>query len=669
MSVELRSHRPTFAKLKRWGPALWIGLVWSLLAPDLTAYGGTYLGPYNTVPPICKSCRRQPTKPCPLPNGPTLRYPSYQEESPPVGKRSSKSSDPIGLNTCRLGPDLTQWQFWWEHNKARFWAHAQHPREAFQKARDQGRNQFQEEVVRSLLSLLEKDAQDDQVSAALIALGKIGQDYEIYESILSYVSSPTPKIAESAILALGILGNPMAIPYLLNVLQSPALPPVTVSPNAAKFSNLKSFAAYALGLLAEQQEHSQQTQKIAESLWQAFRSSKHKEIDLKSACLLGLGLTTGKELSVWLPRMRTLCANSTLNPFVRAHAITAMAKMVRSRNYPEPFTTQTAHFLLQLIEQSQTPDLALSSCVQSLGIALPGNHDFAPKTLRILKQKAVSTFPRQARNFTAISIAYLGASAPHHSKVRTEVMRFFMQSLHHAESAYRPWIGLAIGVLARDLHNRYGERLPDEIAAQVLARFQETSNPNEYSAYAIALGLMQYEPAQKILFDVLSRTREVPENRYLAVALGLMGAAQYANPICAMIRKNQRIPDFVAQGLLGLGLLKDPFTWPILLQTLQASESQAFVVRAATAQALAAAADENGAKDLLAILQTAQQNSDQNSDRCETPWAKAFAAAALGKIFREQPLPWNHNIAADMNYRAAVPSLLADAANGVLQIL
>ena len=55
-------------------------------------------------------------------------------------------------------------------------------------------------------------------------------------------------------------------------------------------------------------------------------------------------------------------------------------------------------------------------------------------------------------------------------------------------------------------------------------------------------------------------------------------------------------------------------------------------------------------------------------DEGQPEMTRAFAAVALGGIADKEKLPWNAKLAVDMNYRAAVETLIQSGA-GVLEIL
>jgi HEAT repeat protein len=59
---------------------------------------------------------------------------------------------------------------------------------------------------------------------------------------------------------------------------------------------------------------------------------------------------------------------------------------------------------------------------------------------------------------------------------------------------------------------------------------------------------------------------------------------------------------------------------------------------------------------------------DMLLDERLTPLTRAFAAVALGGIADKEKLPWNSKIGRNMNYRAAVETLI-QSGNGILEIL
>ncbi len=80
---------------------------------------------------------------------------------------------------------------------------------------------------------------------------------------------------------------------------------------------------------------------------------------------------------------------------------------------------------------------------------------------------------------------------------------------------------------------------------------------------------------------------------------------------------------------------------------------------------------------MAAVASALSQIGDRNSidplremllDKDLPSITRAFAAVALGGIADKEPVPWNAKIAVNMNYRAAVETLVESGA-GVLEIL
>jgi HEAT repeat protein len=108
---------------------------------------------------------------------------------------------------------------------------------------------------------------------------------------------------------------------------------------------------------------------------------------------------------------------------------------------------------------------------------------------------------------------------------------------------------------------------------------------------------------------------------------------------------------------IALGRLGDRATATEMVEWMAAAETN-LAKLAALSEAIAQIGDRRSLEPLIRMLQ----------DPSRGPLARAFAAVALGGICDPLPLPWNTPIGADVNYRAAVPTL-TDQVSGVLDIL
>ena len=144
---------------------------------------------------------------------------------------------------------------------------------------------------------------------------------------------------------------------------------------------------------------------------------------------------------------------------------------------------------------------------------------------------------------------------------------------------------------------------------------------------------------------------------YVALALGMVGAAQYRAEIQDIVRASKYQPELLRQAAIALGLLGDKSLVPELVAMLQGAKSLAS--QAAVASALGFIGDARSIDPLIAML----------ADKQITGSARGFAAVALGIVADKESLPWSAKISININYRANTSTLTTPEGTGLLDIL
>jgi HEAT repeat protein len=218
-----------------------------------------------------------------------------------------------GPSTSGGDEDLTAWTFWWEFNKEPYlllkdalgkgppttgspdWFMGLGDKaDGLRIARavsDDQRRAIQE----ALLSALASEEHNDIVTGCLIALAKLGEVKEesgrsqLEEAFLPHLKSSSQEIAETAALALGILGNASAYPPLAHLLQDDAEGRELAGESEVPVRT-RAFAAYALALLGARTAEEEVKRAIVQELVAALDSKASAMRDVAVACVISLGL-------------------------------------------------------------------------------------------------------------------------------------------------------------------------------------------------------------------------------------------------------------------------------------------------------------------------------------------------------------------------------------------
>ena len=257
----------------------------------------------------------------------------------------------------------------------------------------------------------------------------------------------------------------------------------------------------------------------------------------------------------------------------------------------------------------------------------------------------------QTRYFSLISLARIGGE---------KNREFLLQALEHGSgSLERPWAALALGcAVFRDRTQRRVTTDHAAISAAIHTAFRRATTPYAKGAIAVSLGLCGYTPAAESLLEQLRTHGHQDElSGYLCVGLALMNYKKARDPIAALLDSSIRQPHRLRMAAVALGKLGDRRISHHLLSLL--AERTPNVAKMA---AVSGALVQIGDRDSITPLR------EMPVDRDQPALTRAFAAVALGGIADKETLPWNAKLAVDMNYRAAVETLI-QSGTSILEIL
>jgi HEAT repeat protein len=702
----------------------------SLVLPELShGHGGTYRGPGDTVPPGGGdgggSGPPSSSPPgAPGPGGPSGRpTPGSGSPTPPGGAPGGAGGPSRSRGAMESGPDLSLWDFWWGFNKEPYLGlrskiHAGATvtgsddfflgKNEQSQAKDMLRPteaMIREVVVPALIRVLERETDNDMLTAAMIALAKIGDvasedGASEFVSLLSpLLSSGSQEVSETATVALGILGDERSLPLLVALMNDEA--PGRKAVGGKEVPNrTRAFAAYGLGLIGHRAPSNAVRQDIAELLVEVLERPDFAQHDIKVGALSALGIVpldwapseadpaAGpcrehvnsraaliRYLTHYMDPAHERANSRTRSWFVRTHVPMALGRLIQAE--PEAETdgdrASVAAALDTLLAMAEARTTERKETVQSVVIALgmlanagvaSGKDDALGRAndaarARLL-QIAANSPDNQSEYFALIALAQCGARPGAHERgvaAQGMVQDFLLTQAARAKGQKVAWASLALGVYGRGLLDN-GDSVDAALVGALRSRMADEKTPQIVGAHALALGLVRDQESRALLtgrfLDGFNGSDEA--RGYIAVGLGLMEAREAIAPIQEVVRASKYRPDLLKQAAVALGLLGDKDAVPDLIGMLKTARGLSS--QSAVASALGTIGDRRCIDPLVALL----------GDVEYTTSARAFAAVALGLVCDKEDLPWNTKIAVNCNYRANTSTLTGEG-RGILDIL
>jgi len=520
--------------------------------------------------------------------------------------------------------------------------------------------QIQNIIVPALIALVEEEDDRDIATAVMIALAKIGEQpdksREIFET---NIDAQVQEVSETAALSYGILKDELSIPMLTALLGDAKEAQKAVGRSEVPLRS-RTFAAYSLGLVGRASTDEKIKLEIADILYQTLITDESAAKDIRVACVISIGVLDLPEPTEMVSKLSELLEADEDDHLVLAHVPNAMAKLLA--NVPAGDATRNAaidSFIKILKNKPKRQVMIRQSTVQAIGMVAIAGDDRNKDIFKSLTDISKKGKDQQMKHYTAISLAYLGVADP--GEIRDDVTKFLMDNMKKSSTPFEPWCGLSLGVMAFMLNDANQAIHPIAMEA-TLNKFRKTRAPERKAAYAIALGLMGNEVAKNDIRDSMDRVNDSAFRGYAAIALGLLNAKEHMPYISEVVDESKRDPDLLKQASIGLGLMKDRNAVGKLLAYLTPEDGKRprLAVLSAVATALGFIGDKQSVQPLVDTM---------SNDRLTT-LGRAFAAVALGMVADKDSLPWNSVFGEDLNYRAAVSTLVdQQAGTGILDIL
>ena len=673
-----------------------------------TGHGGTYRGPGDTVPPGGGGGGGGGGPSTPGPSGPSAPGPSGPSTPGPAGPTAPGNSGPKGPSTqaSSAGADLTLWQFWWGFNKDPylnlkshihsdstltgsddfFLGHGQK-----NQARDSmapSEETIRGTIVPALIQALETETNNDIVTGAMIALAKIGDEqsedgtskFEVL--IKPFLQDGSQEIAETAAVALGILGNVNSIETLTDLLEDTEKGRRVVGSEAGVNYRTRAFAAFGLGQIGYHTDDIDRRKEIVDTLWKICQSPRESTRDVKVAAVIAMGLVPldiaaadavavegAEELA---PTTRQAQIDYLLDFFqdeknkdrhylTRAHAPRSIVKLMEGID-DKKLKQSVVEALLPYVNKRGNVGVRELRQSASLAFGMLGDldDDGPDKDIRAALQDAAGNADAQVKNFSVIALGQVGGRPGDGDKPldgAKDVRKYLQEQLSKGKTQVKPWAGLAIGVMERGLADANMEQSADSLRSLKMALQASKTNVN-VGAYAIGLGIAGDTDSEKVLLDKLENMSDDDVRGYIAIGLGLMNSVSAIEPIQQVVEKSKYRGELLKQAAISLGLLGDKALVGKLVTMLN-EEAKTLTTQAAIASALGFIGDARSVDPLVEMLQ----------DDSKTGAARGFAAVALGIVADKEPLPWNAKFSVDINYRANTTTLTGESGTGLLDIL
>ncbi len=683
----------------------------SLLATPIRAHGGAYRGPGgpgDSVPAGTSASSGASS----TGTGATTTGGTTAPAAP--GGQSSGPSTPVPQpsasagGAASAGPDGTRWQTWWGFNKDAFLGLRARVGAggllagsdvAFLPGREPTQDELQPtaedihgKVKPALRAALATERQNDVLSGLIVALAKLGDrpgETEVAGWIAPFLAHPNQELAETAAVALGILGNEREIDFLRAILEGDAetLRARGVALSGPPSERTRAFAAFGLGLVGQRAPGAAR-ERAVEALvgWMQREAARASQAEIPVACITALGLlplpsdplvpippsatrpSRVASIEEQLQWLAWTLERRDLSPLVRAHVPVAMARLLRVESSASAAARALAveRIAARLArELDESGDVRLG-CVIALGLVGNGSNRGVDVLVRErLRNVHDSLRDVQAGHFALMALAQASAR-PGSGSVPLAALdagkdgsrAFLLERLASGASSTRCYAALALGVLERGAADAGAGQSGDVLLALRMS-LDDARSPDEIGAFALALGLAHDTASIGTLRKQLDTVSDVEARGHVAVALGLVGDRASIQRIQEIVAKSKYRPDLLRNTALALGLLGDKALVPQLVDMLR--NATGLAARAAIASALGLIGDRRSIEPLLAML------SDR--EHC-TDLARAFAAVALGMCCDKELLPWNAKLAADSNYRASTATLYSpDTGTGILDIL
>lgn len=613
----------------------------------------------------------------------------------PGGGPTQPGGNPATALTAE-GIDLSRWELWWRFNRDEFLVlkdaiRAMPPESGSDDGFFLGHGadrqitrspqltgeELAERVAPALVAVLRDDGQQQAHSSCLLALAKLGAlpaaEVDARSLIQEFLDSSNQKLSEVAVLALGVLGEPSALPTLVALVSDSAAGARLVGRTRVPVRT-RAFAAYGMGVLASECANPDVRRFAAHRLAHELASDDTATKDLGVACVNALALIelpgAPEHLEAEGPAPPASASGEAMLRFlierledgkteklVRAHlprAIVTIA-MHGGGEAREAMRIEAADALVGALDNGRTPREVVDGCVMALGRLGFASETVLDRKIALALERVVKGSDTTARNLALIALGRIsGRPGPDGSLGQLgRVTKLLMRSLAQGTSRTRPWAALALGVQGYELLALNLDPSTDATAALRTA-FAECGSPEEIGAYALALGLRRDIESSATMMTRIFRFSDDDARGAIAIAIALTGDQTGVEFFRQLLPEAAWRPDFLRPLVEALALLGDKGLVPLLVERIAREDSSAR--KTVDVWALMHVGDARAIDTILAML----------ADESVTDFTRSVAAMAAGFIAERHRKPWNSSLAIGVNYLATPETLYVPAGDGVL---
>ena len=458
----------------------------------------------------------------------------------------------------------------------------------------------------------------DARAGAVIAAGKIADPSlpnlaEIVGEMRKLLADSDKQVRESACLGLGLLGDKTQVPDLLEIMKNTVKGRGLAGQGTKDIlARQRAFAAVAIGLIGLQD--ALEPGYVSELVEAMKKEEANQDLQVFPALALGI-----MKAEAAVPELKKLVENFDADQYVRSHAIIAMGKLGQKGQ---------VGWLAKDGLTDKSAQVQRSAAI-SLGLLTDKEDE---KTVETIITHAKSAADRAVRNFCLVALGQIG---------NVKGRDFLVTQVQKGQPHDRTFSALALGV--------YGNKFKDsrtELGKILLDAWNETKNDSDRGAFAIGMGLLDYQAAGPALMEEMKSGGSPDLKGHVATALGLLGKKDAIPDIQALAKKSSDI-DSQRRASIALGLIGDPEAVKVLTKVIEETGNSLNALGGA-----AVALGFIGDRSAVSVLNDMLSKKDQFKDN-----ARAFAAVALGILGDKAELPLLSKVQENCNYLATTDGL------------
>ena len=576
-------------------------------------------------------------------------------------------------------------------------------------------------LVERLQAAILKGGSYDFCRGAMVAASRLGGHASEFEYVTShYLTLGDRELTPAAAFLLGLTGDTDDVATLRGIALNTeegcaAITPEGERPTPRVPVSVRAFACYGLGMIGQRTPKAEVRQQIVEALIEVLENDASEANDARVAAMIALGFvpldvdeevvacycgtcvvpdphTSLRPQVTYL--MRYFTAQEEFDPVLRAHAATAMGRLVAAGQdgMTDRMKEGIAEVLVRALARgSKQPDIVRESAVLALGLIGDADDGNVDQWIRWALRRSIKSGDPMEKRFALIALAETGGHRGQGEEPFAglhEIRATLSNAMSRGRRDERAWGALAVGLLGYELRSE-GQDLDPDVDKALVNCVRSGKGVDDLGAFALAAGLRRSQDALPHLVKDLERARDEAAAGYVAMGVGLIGADddEAVETLREAFVDSEGKPLLQTRVGLALGLLDDEVVVDDLLARLAKLEEKsaeigvdpeeradrrrrglddkdpADLVAAETAAIVTALGyiGDKRAFDVLSRLAV-----DEN-DEVRTVVREA-AVTALGFMGDRSRRPWRVAMTLGTNYRAQTASLTTSKGEGVLDL-